>query len=90
MVTGRPVARGRQRRILPPARYRHPGDVIRLIAAGLVLAGAVVAILATRGTYAGISATTVTAVGYSTTAGRTLPGPRSPPHPVAWGPSKRR
>ena len=27
-------------RLLPPARYRHPGDVIRLIIAGLVLAGA--------------------------------------------------
>ena len=26
-------------RLLPPARYRHPGDVIRLIIAGLVLAG---------------------------------------------------
>ena len=25
-------------RLLPSARYRHPGDVIRLIAAGLVLA----------------------------------------------------
>lgn len=28
-------------RLLPPARYRHPGDVVRLIVAGLVLAGAV-------------------------------------------------
>jgi hypothetical protein len=37
-VTGQPVAPGRQRRILPPARYRHPGDVIRLLVAGLVFA----------------------------------------------------
>jgi hypothetical protein len=27
-------------RLLPSARYRHPGDVIRLVTAGLVLAGA--------------------------------------------------
>ena len=27
-------------RLLAPARYRHPGDVIRLILAGLALAGA--------------------------------------------------
>jgi hypothetical protein len=38
VITGRTVAPGRQRRILAPARYRHPGDVIRLIIAGLVLA----------------------------------------------------
>jgi hypothetical protein len=31
-----------QARLLPPARYRHPGDVIRLIAAALVLAVAAV------------------------------------------------
>ena len=73
-VTGRPVAPGRQRRILPPARYRHPGDVIRLIAAGLVLAGAVAAVLLTHGSYAGASATTVTAARFSTTAGRALTG----------------
>jgi undecaprenyl-diphosphatase len=68
------VAPGRQRRILPPARYRHPGDVIRLIAAGVVLAGAVAAVLASHGTHAGASATTVPAVRLSTTAGRTLTG----------------
>jgi hypothetical protein len=54
-VTGRPLAPGRQRRILPPARYRHPGDVIRLVIAGLVLAGAVAAISATHATRAGAS-----------------------------------
>jgi type IV secretory pathway VirB2 component (pilin) len=72
--TGRPVAPGRQRRILPPARYRHPGDVIRLVIAGLVLAGAVAAISATHATYAGASATVVSALQLSTTAGRTLAG----------------
>jgi hypothetical protein len=42
VVTGRPAAPGGERRILAPARYRHPGDVIRLIIAGLVLVAAVV------------------------------------------------
>ena len=41
----RPVAETAQlgARLLPPARYRHPGDVIRLITAGLVLVGALAA-----------------------------------------------
>jgi undecaprenyl-diphosphatase len=69
-VTGRPVALGRQ--LLPPARYRHPGDVIRLVAAGLVLAVAAVVISATHGTYAGAVATTVSALRLSTAAGRAL------------------
>jgi MFS family permease len=68
------VIPGRQRRILPPTRYRHPGDVIRLITAGLVLAGAWAAALATHGTYAGASTTTVTALRLSATAGRALAG----------------
>jgi hypothetical protein len=74
VVVRRPVAPGRQRRILPPARYRHPGDVIRLIAAGLVLAVAVVVTSATHATYAGAGATTVSALRLSTTAGRALAG----------------
>src|SRR5215468_4397177 len=74
VVTGRPVAPGRQRRILPPARYRHPGDVIRLVIAGLVLAGTGVATYATHGTYAGASATAVTGLRLSTTSGRVLTG----------------
>src|SRR5262249_6334114 len=74
IVTGRPVAPGRQRGMLPPARYRHPGDVIRLLVAGLVFAGAAAATLATHGTYAGASATAVTALRLSTTAGRVLTG----------------
>jgi len=37
-------------RLLGSTRYRHPGDVIRLIAGGLVLIGAlVIAVIAVRG-----------------------------------------
>jgi len=72
IVTGRPVAPGRDRRILPPTRYRHPGDVIRLIIAGLVLAVAVVVTVVTHATYAGDSATAVTALRLSADPGRTL------------------
>jgi glycosyltransferase 2 family protein len=61
-------------RLLPPARYRHPGDVIRLIIAGLVLAGALAVTVATHATYAGASAVAVTAVAPFTTAGRVLAG----------------
>jgi glycosyltransferase 2 family protein len=74
IATGRPVAPERQRRVLPPARYRHPGDVIRLLAAGLVLAGVAAVTYATHATYAGASATAVTALRLSTTAGRALAG----------------
>jgi glycosyltransferase 2 family protein len=74
VVTGRPVAPGRQRRILPPARYRHPGDVIRLIIAGLVLAVAVVIAVVAHATYAGDSATAVTALRLSADPGRVLAG----------------
>src|SRR5689334_22237135 len=61
-------------RFLPPARYRHPGDVIRLIIAGLVLAGTGAVTVATHATYAGASAAAVTAVAPSTLAGRVLAG----------------
>jgi glycosyltransferase 2 family protein len=64
----------RGNRLLPPARYRHPGDVIRLITAGLVLIGAFAVAAATHGTYAGASAAAVTAVTPSTLAGRVLAG----------------
>jgi glycosyltransferase 2 family protein len=61
-------------RFLPPARYRHPGDIIRLILAGLVLAGALAVTVITHATYAGASAAAVTAVAPSTVAGRVLAG----------------
>ena len=60
--------------LLPSARYRHPGDVIRLITAGLVLAGALAVTVATHGTYAGASAAAVTAVAPSAVPGRVLAG----------------
>jgi glycosyltransferase 2 family protein len=60
--------------LLPPGRYRHPGDMIRLIIAGLVLAGALAVSVATHATYAGASAAAVTAVAPSTVAGRVLAG----------------
>jgi glycosyltransferase 2 family protein len=61
-------------RLLSPARYRHPGDLIRLIIAGLVLAAAVAVTAVTHATYAGASAAAVTAVVPSTLAGRVLAG----------------
>jgi glycosyltransferase 2 family protein len=61
-------------RLLAPARYRHPGDLIRLIIAGLVLAGALAVSVATHATYAGASAVAVTAVAPATVAGRVLGG----------------
>ena len=48
--------------------------MIRLLAAGLVFAGVAVSTLATQGTYAGASATAVSALRVSTTAGRALTG----------------
>ena len=61
-------------RLLSPVRYRHPGDVIRLIVAGLALAGAVTVTAVTHATYAGAPAAAVTAVVPSTLAGRVLAG----------------
>jgi uncharacterized protein (TIRG00374 family) len=61
-------------RLLAPARYRHPGDVIRLIVAGLVLSGAFAVTAVTHATYAGASAVAVTAVAPSALAGRVLGG----------------
>ena len=61
-------------RFLPAARYRHPGDVIRLIIAGLVLAVALAVTVAAHATYAGASAAAVTAVAPSTVAGPVLAG----------------
>jgi glycosyltransferase 2 family protein len=64
----------RRGRLLSPARYRHPGDVIRLIVAGLVLAGTLAATVATHGTYAGASGVTVTDLAPPALAGRVLAG----------------
>ena len=61
-------------RLLPPARYRHPGDVIRLITAGLVLAAALAVTITTHATYAGASAAAVTALAPAALAGRVLAG----------------
>jgi glycosyltransferase 2 family protein len=72
VITGRPVAPGHDRRILPPARYRHPGDVIRLILAGLVLVVAGTITYVTHATYAGASATAVPALRISADPGRAL------------------
>ena len=67
-------AAGHGVRLLPPARYRHPGDVIRLILAGLVLAGTLTVTVAARATYAGASAAAVTALAPAALAGRVLAG----------------
>ena len=61
-------------RLLPAARYRHPGDVIRLIIAGLVLAGALAVTVAAHATYAGASAAAVSALAPAALAGRVLAG----------------
>jgi uncharacterized protein (TIRG00374 family) len=61
-------------RLLPPARYRHPGDMIRLIVAGFVLTGSLAVNFAAHATYAGASAFAVTALRTSTLTGRVLAG----------------
>jgi glycosyltransferase 2 family protein len=61
-------------RLLCPARYRHLGDAIRLIIAGLVLAGMLVVTAATHATYAGASAAAVTAVVPPALTGQVLAG----------------
>jgi glycosyltransferase 2 family protein len=60
--------------LLRPARYRHPGDVVRLIVAGLVLAGTLAGTVAAGAAYAGAGAAAVTAVAPSALAGRVLGG----------------
>ena len=60
------------RRWLPSSRYRHPGDVIRLIAAALVLAAAVVIALLLPALLRPAAA--VTGVGPATAAGQVLTG----------------
>jgi len=60
-------------RFLPSSRYRHPGDVIRLIGSGLVLTGMIAAVAVAPGQLTGAGAATVTWLG-SDPAGRLLTG----------------
>jgi undecaprenyl-diphosphatase len=72
LVAGGPKARPRGG-VLAPTRYRHPGDVIRLIAAALVLAvAAVVAALLPALLRPGAAA--ITGAGPATAAGQVLTG----------------
>ena len=68
-----PVDQRHPWRFLPPTRYRHPGDVIRLIVGGLVLTGTLAAVAVAPGRLAGPGAATVTWLG-SDPAGRLLTG----------------
>ena len=72
LAAGEPVTRPRGR-VLAPARYRHPGDVIRLVAAAWVLAVAAV-IAALLPALLRPAAAAITAVGPATAAGRVLTG----------------
>ena len=58
---------------LPSTRYRHPGDVIRLIGSGLVLIVLLAAVAVAPGRLTGSGAATVTWLG-SDPAGRVLTG----------------
>ena len=62
-----------RRRVLAPARYRHPGDVIRLLAAGSVLTAAA-SIAALLPALLRPAAAAITEVGPATAAGRVLAG----------------
>jgi glycosyltransferase 2 family protein len=59
-------------RLVPPGRYRHPGDLIRLIFAGLVLAVALSVSIGAHAAYSGASAAAMTAFAPSTMPGRVL------------------
>src|ERR1039458_10142602 len=67
-----PITR-RSGRFLPPTRYRHPGDAIRLIASGLVLTGMLIAVTVAPGRLTGPRAAALTWLG-SDPAGRLLTG----------------
>ena len=71
-AAGEPKTRPRGR-VLAPARYRHPGDVIRLVAAASVLAVAAV-VAALLPALLRPSAAAITAAGPATAAGRVLTG----------------
>src|SRR4051812_43946503 len=57
-----------------PPRYRHPGDVIRLIISALVLAASLVVAFIAPDRLLGIQATTVSGLEPNTTAGELLVG----------------
>ncbi len=63
----------RAARFLPSTRYRHPGDVIRLIGSGLALAAILAALAVAPGRLTGPGAAAVTWLG-SDPAGRLLTG----------------
>ena len=72
LAAGGPKTRPRDR-VLAPARYRHPGDVIPLIAAvSVLIVAAVTAVLLPA--LLRPSAAAITAVGPATAAGRVLTG----------------
>ena len=73
-VAPRAVAAKYVRRLLPPARYRHPGDIIRLIVAALILAVLLAISVPTHSIYAGATAVAVPAVQLPALAGRVLAG----------------
>jgi glycosyltransferase 2 family protein len=72
LAAGQPDTRPRGRRVLAPTRYRHPGDVIRLIAAALVLATATVIAVLLPALLRPAAA--ITGVGPATEAGQVLTG----------------
>ena len=69
-----PAAAKHGSRLLPPARYQHPGDMIRLIAAGFVFGITLTVTVAAHATYAGASAAAVPAAVPPALAGRVLTG----------------
>jgi len=73
VAAGEPQAR-RAGLALPTTRYRHPGDVIRLIFAALVLAVAGTIAALSPSALLSTSATTVSEAGPSTAAGQVLTG----------------
>jgi glycosyltransferase 2 family protein len=66
-------AREQPARLMPSSRYRHPGDVIRLIGAGLILIVSLTAVAVTPSQLIGTDASAVTWLGYDP-AGRLLAG----------------
>src|SRR5215813_6009532 len=72
-MTARPVA-ARSAQLVPDSRYRHPGDVIRLICGGVVLGGALAASWAASRWLLGSDASVLGGGFGSGAAGRALTG----------------